>query len=203
MPEKLTLYSYSKRSRNVNLADSQIIEFLKTVKPGKLLIISAGSAGQAAKKGFEVTVVDDDLRAIKKARKANPGVKYEYSDFFSFSKREKKNAFDCIIDNGYSSRLRRRGLNRFYKEISKMLRFDGCLLSKTLSVADEYCQEHCPKRHWTYIGKEYVNFFDNKSITKVVRRHGFKVRNHRDFTYEGDAPNTYNILSAVQKSMKL
>lgn len=193
-----TLESYSKKKK-VLLEDKEIMRFLDSVPTGRLLIINAGSGSYAAKKGFDVTVVEEDLALIKEARKKNPKVKYEYSNLFQFAKRTRKDSFDAIIDNSYSQALRRSELHRLYKQLGKMLRFDGKLFSKVLSVDDEYCKKHCPKRHWTMVEGQYMNFFEKKLILKFHRKYGFSVDKYLVATDE----RTSHVVYSTLRSMKL
>jgi len=200
MPKKITLQSFTAKHRVLGEADEDTARFLDSNKPGKILIINAGPGAHARKKGYDVVVIDDDLATIKAARARAEQVHYEYADFFSFARRNVKNSYDYVIDNGYSNRMKRSQLHRFFREISKVLKYNGKLLTKTLSVNDSYCKEHCPKRHWTYMGEDYVNFFGKKEIVKNLLRYGFVVSTHAEKTI-GD--QTFHFLQSTQKIVKL
>jgi len=197
----VTLQSYSsKQQKDLDYTDRHVVGILEKQKPGTVLVIQAGGRIQA--KGFSTTVVDNDLGIIQRARKLYPQVHYEYSGFPAFARRMPKNAFDCIVDNGYSMKLRRQELARFYKEASKLLKYGGVLVTKAPSVADPYCKQHCPKRRWTTIGKSYVNFFAKDDLIKVLDRNGFVPKGYERAVYETE-PGTYHLVSSVQKAMKL
>jgi len=203
MPKKLTLFSFSKKKpERVFDPDKWMIRFLKQLKHGRVLMIGYGpEAIYASKKGFNVTVVDDDLRRIKKARQKHTGIRFEYSSFFNFSRRIRKDEFDIVLDNKYSHRLRRSQLSRFYKEIARMLRFNGRLFTKTYSTQDSYCREHCPKRHWTMINEHYMNFFDKRLILVSLRKSGLYVNTYNLRNYPDK--HTYHVVTSTLKTMKL
>jgi len=158
----------------------------------------------AQEKGFFVRVVDNDLAAIKKARKQNHKLKLQYSEFFSFSKRIRKDAYDIVIDNGFSHSLRRGQLNRFYKEISRMLKYNGKLFTKNYSDTDPYCKKHCPKRKWTYVDDKYLNFFSKTLIIGYLRKYGLSVNSNETRKYpEAKDIRIYHIIISTLKSMKI
>jgi hypothetical protein len=202
MPKKKSLLSYSKKfEKKDNNPNEKIINLLKAEsKKGKLLFISnAPEAKEAQQLGFEVTVVDNDLEIIKESKINNPEINYQYTEFFNFSKRIKKDQFDTIFDNSYSNLLLRSNQSKFYKEIGRILKFNGNIISKILSTDDKYCQKHCPKRHWTVIGDYHINYFDKKQIYKILRRYGFIINKYDILKNK----NTCHLLNSTMKAMKL
>jgi hypothetical protein len=177
MAKKVTLFSFQEKPENKAKApDRNIAGFLKILR-GKLLIIGAGEEAHSIK-GFDLTVIDGDLARVQECRNANPSATCEYSDFAAFAKRTPKASFDVILDNTYSNGLHRSALHAFYHDASKLLKYNGSLLTKAYSVDDTYCVEHCPQRHWTYVGDKYLNFFSKKAIIKAIERHGFVVESY-------------------------
>ncbi len=202
MAKKLTLFSYSKKKKQEKSeSDRKVIGFLKaqSVK-GKLLIISdAPEAEEALRLGFDVTVVESDLDTVKEARENNKDINYEYSDFFSFAKRLQKDSFGAVFDNSYSNSLLRSRHSKFYKELAKLIKYDGTLITKILSTQDPYCREHCPKRNWTYIGGHHLNYFTKSQILRLLNLNGFSVNK---YTAAKDR-NTYHLVNSSLKAMKL
>lgn len=205
MPKKVTLFSYSKeKEKKDKIPDKHIINFLKSQKKSRILFIGfAMSAYYADKQGFKVTIVDDDLGAIKDGKALSKRVTHEYNEFFNYSKKSRKNSFDIIVDKGYSQTLRRNKTGKFYKEIAKLLTFNGKLLTKVYSTTDSYCIEHCPKRHWTYIENNYLNFFTKQRLLKLLHIN-FKVQKYSLEKYiENEKIRTYHFVVSVLKVMKL
>ncbi len=202
MAKKLTLFSYSKkRKQEKGEADRKIIGFLKaqSVK-GKLLVITdAPEAEEARRLGFEVTVVDSDLNTVKEARERNENIDYQYSEFFSFARRMPKDTYDIVYDNSYSNSLLRSRNSKFYKELAKLIKYDGTLITKVLSTQDPYCREHCPKRNWTYVGGHHLNYFTKSRVLKLLNLNGFTVNK---YTIAKDR-NTHHLLNSTLKAMKL
>jgi hypothetical protein len=195
MAKKLTLYSFQEKPENqAKATDKNITGFLKILR-GKLLIVGAGQEAHDIK-GFDMTVIDPDLARVQECRKANPNAVCEYADFPSFARRCQKNTFDVILDNTYSNTLHRSALHSFYHDASKLLKFNGTLLTKAYSIGDTYCTEHCPLRHWTYVGDKYLNFFSKKAITKAIERHGFVVESYV-------AEPGFHVVNSRLKIMKL
>lgn len=201
MARKITLFSYESAKKAMDEApDRAVVDFLKAQKPCRALFIKAAAGAHiAGKLGFEVTVVDSDLAAINASR-AKGELRHEYSDFFSFAKRTPKDSFETVIDNTYSNSLRRRELWKFYREVSKLLRHNSLLFTKAFSTADAYCREHCPRRNWTHVGNDYINFFTKTSLANAIRRGGFDIRSHSGRT---DLDRTYHIVVSQQRLMKL
>jgi len=202
MAKKITLFSYSKKKKQKSdEVDKKVIRFLKAQsEKGRLLIISdAPEAKDAQKLGFEVTVVDSDLNTVKEGRQKNKKINYEYSDFLSFARRIRKDEFDIVYDNAFSNSLLRNQNSNFYKDVSKILKFNGTLITKLLTTNDPYCKEHCPIRNWTYIGDYHINYFTKNQILKLLKLHGFNVNKYSVIKNK----NTYHLLNSTLKTMKL
>jgi hypothetical protein len=202
MTKKKSLFSYSKKfKKKDNKPDEIIIKHLKAEsKKGKILFITNSSETVIAEQlGFDVTVIDNDLNVIKEGKKNNSNINYQYSEFFNFSKRIKKDEFNLILDNSFSNLLLRSKLPKYYKEIGRILKYNGNMISKILSTDDPYCQKHCPKRHWTTIGDYHLNYFDKKQIYKILRKFGFSINKYEIIKNK----NTYHLLNSTMKAMKL
>jgi len=203
MARKITLLSFAKKQKQAKKeADRQIIKFLRKQKPGNVLIIPAEAgleADYAQKKGFSVTAVDDDFDLIKQARARNRDVVFHYSSFSSFAKKTPRDQFDYIVDNCFSQTLLRESIPGFYTNIARLLKYNGRLYTKVLSISDAYCKSHCPKRQWTYVDEKYVNFFRRKFLITSLKKAGFHVDSYKHIRTE----HTFHTITSTLKLMKL
>jgi len=200
MARKITLLRYAKKPKESKEPDKEVIGFLKAGSKGKLLIINAGPEINAIKKlGYDVTVIDEDFSKVKKSKELHENIKFEYIDFFNFARRSGRSAFDTVLDNGYSDQLLRTRHQKYFIEVAKLLKYNGILITKVLSVTDDYCKAHCPKRQWTYIDDHHVNFFEKKGLLRLLKRSGFHINKHLEKT----ANRTYHYVHSTLKLMKL
>jgi hypothetical protein len=200
MARKITLRSYVKAEES-SPANAHLVRFIDGCRKGRLLFMPAGiEAAHAAKQGLDVTIFDDDLVAIQSQKDHFPALTYEYGSFNSFSKRVEKDQFTVVIDNGYSSRIRRSDAMAFYREIAKMLATGGSLLTRVPSTDDPYCIEHCPERKWTMVKEQYLNYFGKEHLILLLKKAGFK-----DSSYVLDKTDagTYHVIVSTLKLRKL
>jgi hypothetical protein len=197
---KITLRSYVKAEASSPL-NEHILMFIGTCGRGRLLFMPAGiEAVHASERGLDVTVFDDDLVAIQSQKDHYPNLRYEYGSFNSFAKRSGKDQFAVVIDNGFSSRIRRSDAMAFYREIAKMLATGGTLLTRVLSTDDPYCALHCPERKWTMVKEQYMNYFTKEHLITLLKKAGFK---DSSYALGKTDSGTYHVIVSTLKLRKL
>jgi len=163
--------------------EPEFVAFLSTLNErGKLLDVGCGigfESDYAQKLGFEVTGIDKDYGCIKKAKELNPNPDFRQIDFFNYIKNVPKNEFNVIVDSKFSNKLSLGKLKRYYKNISKALKYGGYMYLQVLSTEDGYCKTHCPKREWTKIGDEYIRYFSKAGLLNLLKLTGLKVESLR------------------------
>ncbi|MEM4267432.1 MAG: class I SAM-dependent methyltransferase [Candidatus Woesearchaeota archaeon] len=183
--------------------DKNAVEFLKSQKKGRLLDIGCGEgleSAYAASLGFDVTAIDSDYESIKIAKEARRGAKFRYIDFFAFAKTAAKDQFDVVIDNCFSHCLQKSRLEKYYLELSKILKYRGMLYIKAYSDKGNYAKTHCPNRRWTKIDGKYYYFFSKEEIEDRLKKRGFEITNY-EHVYEGDF--AFNVIHARLRLTKL
>ncbi|MFH1438955.1 MAG: class I SAM-dependent methyltransferase [Candidatus Woesearchaeota archaeon] len=188
--------------------EPEFVAFLSELKDrGKVLDIGCGiglESGFAKDLGFDVVGIDKDYGCIKKAKELNANVDFKQVDFFNYIKDIKKNEFSIIIDSKFSNKLPLNKLKRYYKNISKILKYGGYMYLQALSTEDAYCIKHCPRRMWTKIDDLYIRYFSKKKLQKLLRLTGLKIESFKTIKQkrcndeEGCEEETYNIAVARQ-----
>jgi len=191
--------------------EPEFISFLSSLNTrGKLLDIGCGvglEASYAQELGFEVTGIDKEYGCIKKAKEINKKVNLKQVDFFSFIKNIQKNEFSVIVDSKFSNKLTMNKLKRYYKKVSKVLKFDGHMYLQILSTDDAYCKKHCPQRKWTKVDELYIRYFSKKELQKLLRLTGLKIESFKTIKQkynnnQGSKEETYHVVVARQTVKK-
>jgi len=142
--------------------EPEFITFIGELKErGKLLDIGCGigfEASYAQELGFDVTGIDKEYGCIKKAKELNKKVNFKQVDFFNYIKNIPKSEFNVVIDSKFSNKLSLGKLKKYYKKISKVLKYKGYMYLQILSTENDYCKEHCPVRKWTKIEENYIRY---------------------------------------------
>ena len=187
--------------------EPEFISFLGDIKlRGKLLDIGCGiglEAGYAEKLGCEVIGIDKNYSCIKKAKELNNKVNYRHVDFFNYIKNITQNEFNVIVDSKFSNKLTLGQLRRYYKKISKVLKYGSYMYLQILSTDDAYCKEHCPLRKWTKIDDLYVRYFSKKELQKLLSLTGLKIESFKTIkqkykSNDEHKEETYHIIIAKQ-----
>jgi SAM-dependent methyltransferase len=173
---------------------------------GKMLDIGCGiglESDYAQKLGFEVVAIDKDYGCIRKAKEINQTVDFRQIDFFNYIKNISQSEFMLIVDSKFSNKLTQEQLEKYYKNISKVLKFGGYMYLQALSTDDDYCKKHCPQRKWTKINDNYIKYFSKQELLDLLHLTGLKVESFKTIkqkhpSEENGTEETYHIIVARQ-----
>jgi len=205
-------YDVSRFEHAKTSPEPEFIAFLSSMdKRGRMLDIGCGvglESDFAHSLGFEVTGIDKDYGAIRKAKDLNNKVDFRQIDFFNYIKNVPMNEFTVIVDSKFSNKLIFPQLKKYYSRIAKALDHNGYLYLQVLSTTDKYCKEHCPQRRWTKVEDFYVRYFSKQELMVLLRLTGLNIEKFKTIkqTYriegEDDREETYHIVIAKQTIKK-
>lgn len=193
--------------------DLQITDFLDDAKSFDLVKSEIEKLVNILPTGAKVLVLGFDIDVFKIMAKKNLEVssftmqneiyfKATSEEFFKFAKACSPGSFDVIIDVSFSHHMKKEQLKKFYRFVSRMLKFDSKLLTFVFSSESEYCKEHCPKRLWTYVNDIFVKFSTQAEVKSSVRKNYFSIINYRHLSYAG-ANKAFHYLTSKLKVKKL
>lgn len=156
-----------------NIRRKLAIKYLEKIKDKKILDVGCGLGFDASyffKKGFDIYACDISNKAIKYAKKANPGPKYFIWDF---EKRPYKEKFDAI----YSFEVIEHVLDydSFLKNLYDTLNKCGIILITTPNVIAPRDRINLlfGRDEW-FASKYHIHYFSPRTLKIALENAGFK-----------------------------
>jgi len=122
-------------TKSINPVFAELLDNLKIVKPGKMLVAGCGKgydAVLAAEKGYEVTAVDFSSTAIDYAKQlaVQKGVNIEFliEDIFTLNE-DYTESFDVVYEYATYCAINPERRKEFSKKISSLIKKDGRLIA--------------------------------------------------------------------------
>ena len=162
--------------------------FLKKAKKSNILVL-----GLPAEK--IIGLVDDSIEL--KTIESFSGEKFNSRDFFELAKKSPA-GFDTIFDISFSSHFYKHDLSTFYTYLARALKYKGVLHSLVLSTETEECKKRCPKRHWSYFGKDYIRFISKRELKGFIQSNF----NIKDFKKEDFPDGSFHFLISINDMRK-
>ena len=161
-----------------NMSYDEKLNILETKKIKNKKILDIGSGGgfflrRAKEKGWDVLGIEPSLTAAKYAEKHKIPTIKNFFEKVDFSKQKKFGAIhmNAVLEHSRSP-------NQILKISHSILEKKGMLI---VEVPNEFnplqliAQKSLKKDEWWVVPKEHLNYFNFKSLSKLLKRNGFEI----------------------------
>ena len=167
-----------KEKKYWSMSYDEKLNILETNKIKNKKILDVGSGGgfflrRAKEKGWDVLGIEPSLTAAKYAEKYKIPTITDFFEKIDFSKKKKFGAIhmNAVLEHSRSP-------NKILKISHNLLEKKGMLI---VEVPNEFnplqliAQKSLKKDEWWVVPKEHLNYFNFKSLSKLLKRNGFEI----------------------------
>ena len=167
-----------KEKKYWSMSYDEKLNILETNKIKNKKLLDVGSGGgfflrRAKEKGWDVLGIEPSLTAAKYAEKYKIPTITDFFEKIDFSKKKKFGAIhmNAVLEHSRSP-------NKILKISHNLLEKKGMLI---VEVPNEFnplqliAQKSLKKDEWWVVPKEHLNYFNFKSLSKLLKRNGFEI----------------------------